>query len=68
MEEIQERYPDLILGLANHPGIGFVLVNSKENGPLVATKGGIRYLKDDKIEGIDPLKDYGPSSCRSRPP
>jgi uncharacterized membrane protein YvlD (DUF360 family) len=63
MEEIQDRYPDLILGLANHPGIGFVLVDSKENGALVATKGGIRYLKDDKIEGIDPLKDYGPNAA-----
>ena len=63
MEEIQERYPDLLIGLINHPGIGFVLVNSKENGPLVATKGGVRYLKDDKIEGIDPLEDYGPNAA-----
>ena len=63
MEEIQDRYPDLILGLANHPGIGFVLVDSKENGPWLTTKGGIRYLKDDKIEGIDPLKDYGPNAA-----
>jgi len=63
MEEINEQHPDLILGLARHPGIGFVLVNSEKNGGVVMTQGGFHYLKDDLVEGIDPLKDYGPNAA-----
>lgn len=63
LEEINERYPDLILGLAQHPGIGFVLVDSKEFGGVVTTKGGVYYLKDDKVEGVNPLAGYGPRAA-----
>ena len=63
MEEINERHPDLILGLAKHPGIGFVLVNSEKNGGVVIGKNGFHYLKDDLVEGVDPLKDYGPNAA-----
>ena len=63
-EEIQETYPDLLLGLAQHPGVGFALVNSKENGPMVFGKRGIHFLSDGKIEGEDPLKPFGPNAAR----
>ena len=63
-EQIQTAYPDLILGLVKHPGIGFALVNSKENGPMVLGKGGIHFLSDDKVEGEEPLKPFGPNASR----
>jgi hypothetical protein len=63
-EEIQKAHPDLILGLQQHPGIGFVLVRSSEFGDMVIGKGGIYYLKDDKVEGVNPLTPYGPNAAR----
>ena len=27
-------------------------------------KGGIHYLVDDKVEGMDPLADFGPNAAR----
>jgi len=63
-EQIQNAYPDLLLGLVKHPGIGFALVNSKENGPMVLGKEGIHFLTDDKVEGEDPLKPFGPNASR----
>jgi putative membrane protein len=62
-EQILASYPDLILGLINHPGVGFVLVHSEQQGPLVLTKGGVYYLKDDVVEGNNPLADYGPNAA-----
>lgn len=63
-EQIQAAYPDLLLGLVKHPGIGFALVQSEENGPMVLGKNGIYFLSDDKIEGEDPLAVYGPNAAR----
>jgi len=62
--QIQETYPDLLLGLVQHPGIGFALVNSKENGPMVLGKQGIHFLSDGKVEGDDPLKPFGPNAAK----
>ena len=62
-EEIQIRYPDLILNLIQHPGIGFVLVRSEENGDLVLGKAGIYFLDSDTYEGENPLKNYGPNAA-----
>ena len=32
-EQMNQLYPDLIPGLAQHQGIGFILVKSEEYGP-----------------------------------
>jgi hypothetical protein len=63
-EEIQSAYPDLILGLQSHPGIGLLLVRSAEQGDLVVGKGGVHYLVDDHVDGTDPLGVYGPNAPR----
>jgi len=63
-EQIQEDYPELLLGLFNHPGIGFAMVDSKEHGPMVLGKDGIHFLSDGKVEGDDPLQPYGPNAAR----
>ena len=58
-EEMNQLYSDLIPGLAKHEGIGFILVNSDEYGALVIGNNGTYYLKDDSIEGEDPLANFG---------
>ena len=63
-EQIQQEHPELLLGLVKHPGIGFVLVKSAENGNMVIGKKGIRFLDDGKVEGVDPLLPYGPNAAR----
>jgi len=57
--EIDERYPALILGLAEHPHIGFVLVAS-EGGSLVLGGAGTRNLATGEVNGDDPLEPFGP--------
>ncbi|MFF4230467.1 phage holin family protein [Streptomyces sp. NPDC001820] len=39
-EQIERRHPALLSTLANHPGIGFLLVGSEEHGSLVLCRGG----------------------------
>jgi hypothetical protein len=63
-EEINAAYPDLIIGLVKHPGVGFVMVKSKDQGSLVIGKQGFYYLDDDKFDGQNPLADYGPNAAR----
>jgi hypothetical protein len=62
-EQIQTTHPDLVLGLKDHPGIGFLLVRSETQGDIVVGKAGVHYLRDDKVEGIDPLADFGPNAA-----
>jgi hypothetical protein len=62
-EQIQDAYPELILGLHSHPGIGFVLVRSEAQGDIVVGKSGVYYLKDDHVEGDNPIGVYGPNAA-----
>lgn len=59
-EEIASMFPDLLPGLVAHPGIGFVMVRSKERGPMVLGKNGRLYLDGGVVDGENPLSDYGP--------
>jgi uncharacterized membrane protein YvlD (DUF360 family) len=60
MEEIATRHPRLLPALRAHPHIGFVLVHSREHGPVVLGRAGTRYLAEDRVEGDDPLRGFGP--------
>lgn len=62
-EEIVMLFPDLIPGLAKHPGIGFILVDSIENGGMVIGENGIYYLDSDEIVGENPLEDFGKNAA-----
>jgi uncharacterized membrane protein YvlD (DUF360 family) len=57
-EEIDERWPRLIPGLAATTGVGFVGVLSRENGPLVIGPDGFHRLADGFVSGVDPLAPY----------
>ena len=62
-ERIKELFPDLIPGLIKHDGIGFVMVNSEELGPLVIGDEGIYYLDEDKFQGKNPLEVFGENAA-----
>ncbi|MEU9366427.1 alkaline phosphatase family protein [Streptomyces avermitilis] len=63
-EEIDRRHPALLSTLANHPGIGFVLVRSDEHGGVVLGAHGAEIpvdALDDEHPG--PLADFGPGAA-----
>ena len=62
-EEIDQRYPGLITGLAAHPGVGWVMVRSRRLGAMVVGAGGYRILADDRVDGEDPLAGFGPAAA-----
>jgi uncharacterized membrane protein YvlD (DUF360 family) len=64
LEEIRERHPDLLPALCEHPHIGFVLVRSAEDGPVVLGAGGSRRLADGEVVGQDPLAGFPPTAAR----
>jgi uncharacterized membrane protein YvlD (DUF360 family) len=63
LEEIQERHPDLIGALRDHPHVGWLLVHSPQDGAVVLGPRGARYLDDDRIEGDDPLAPFSPTAA-----
>ncbi|GAA1613208.1 phage holin family protein [Kribbella sancticallisti] len=65
LEEIELMHPRLIPGLAMHPGIGFVVVDSLAEGPVAIGRAGVHVLRSGRIEGTDPLLPYGPAAPAS---
>ena len=63
-EQIDEAYPAVLKGLADHELIGFAMVRSEKDGPVVLGNGGAYYLRDDRVEGSNPLEPYGPNAAR----
>ena len=45
LEEIERHWPDLLPGLVDHDGAGFLLVHSDEYGPVVLGRAGLRRLR-----------------------
>jgi uncharacterized membrane protein YvlD (DUF360 family) len=60
LEEIEARHPLLVPNLRDHPHLGWLLVQSKVNGPLVLGPRGTRYLATGNVEGEDPLAEFSP--------
>jgi hypothetical protein len=57
-EEIDERHPRLLDALRTHPHVGFLLVRSREHGPVVLGARGTLYLADGTVTGEDPLTPF----------
>ncbi len=64
LEEIDERHPNLIPALREHPHIGWLLIRSAEHGPVALGARGAHYLANGRIEGEDPLARYSPTAPR----
>ncbi|WP_343244954.1 phage holin family protein [Streptomyces sp. SID14478] len=62
-EEIDSRHPALLATLANHPGIGFLLVRSEEHGAVVLGARGAQVPIDELADGQGPLADFGPGAA-----
>ena len=64
LEEMNERHPDLIPALRNHPHVGWLLVRSAEHGPVALGAAGTHYLADGRVEGEDPLAPFSPNAAQ----
>ncbi len=64
LEAINRRHPRLVPGLLEHPDIGFLLVRSEADGSMVMSAKGTLFLDDERVEGENPLADYGPNALR----
>ncbi|NLT06370.1 MAG: phage holin family protein [Solirubrobacterales bacterium] len=62
-EDIERRHPGLLAGLAGHPGVGFVMVRSENEGAVALGGAGSRRLSDDHVDGEDPLAGYGENAA-----
>ena len=51
-------------GLVDHDGIGFLLVQSDEFGPVVLGRDGVHRLRTGEVFGEDPLAAYGEHAAR----
>ncbi|MEU6402420.1 phage holin family protein [Streptomyces sp. NPDC046985] len=58
-EEIDARFPALLRTLADHPGVGFLLVRSEEHGGLVLGPRGARTPLDELADHTGPLAAFG---------
>ena len=63
LEEIDARHPKLISALREHEHVGFVLVRSAD-GPVALGPRGSRRLRDDHVEGEDPLATFSPRAAQ----
>jgi uncharacterized membrane protein YvlD (DUF360 family) len=59
LEAITARHPRLVEALRTHPDVGWVLVRSAADGAVVLGPRGRRRLRDDAVEGEDPLAPFG---------
>ncbi|WP_306961565.1 phage holin family protein [Streptomyces afghaniensis] len=62
-EEIEARHPALLPTLANHPGIGFLLVRSDEHGGVVLGAYGAEIPLADLDDNPGPLAAFGPGAA-----
>ena len=58
LEQLAEAHPGLVDTLARHQGIGAMLIRS-EAQLIVIGREGINYLDEDRVEGVDPVAQYG---------
>ncbi|MEU3979128.1 phage holin family protein [Streptomyces sp. NPDC026672] len=62
-EEIDARHPALLTTLANHPGVGFLLVRSERHGGVVLGAYGAEIPLDRLDEQPGPLAVFGPGAA-----
>jgi uncharacterized membrane protein YvlD (DUF360 family) len=63
LERLRSLHPDLLPALCRHPGIGFVLVRSEQEGAVVLGPRGTHHLDTSRVEGEDPLAPFGPNAA-----
>jgi uncharacterized membrane protein YvlD (DUF360 family) len=64
IEELTTRWPHLVSGLADHPGVGFVAGIDGHGTPWAVGAEGCRDLRAGTVEGQDPLEGFGEHAPR----
>jgi uncharacterized membrane protein YvlD (DUF360 family) len=62
LEEIEDRHPRLIPALRAHAHIGWILVRSAADGPVVLGADGVHFLAEGRVEGDYPLAHFSPTA------
>ncbi|MFF9511252.1 phage holin family protein [Streptomyces sp. NPDC014724] len=62
-EQLDRSRPALLGTLANHPGIGFLLVRSERHGSVVLGRGGVEIPLSELKDGEGPLASFGPGAA-----
>jgi len=62
LDDLTERFPALVPGLVAHPGVGFVVVDTADHGPVVLGAGGEHRVREGLVVGEDPLAGFGPEA------
>ncbi|MFJ7199457.1 MULTISPECIES: alkaline phosphatase family protein [unclassified Streptomyces] len=62
-EQLDHCHPALLGTLANHPGIGFLLVRSERHGSVVLGRGGAEIPVSELVDGEGPLAPFGPGAA-----
>ncbi|WP_190018241.1 phage holin family protein [Streptomyces lucensis] len=62
-EELDARHPGLLTTLANHPGIGFLLVRSERHGGVVLGAHGAEVPVAELDDEDGPLARFGPGAA-----
>lgn len=62
LEDLQERWPGLVAGLAATKAVGVVVVDTRTRGLVAVGARGVVLLEQDgePVEGDDPLVPFGP--------
>ncbi len=63
IDDLAARFPTLLPGLVEHPGVGFVVVDTVEDGPVAIGTGGEHRVRDGVVVGEDPLARFGPHAA-----
>jgi hypothetical protein len=64
LEQIESRHPQLLTALREHPHIGWLLVRSERDGPVVLGGSGTRHLANGHVAGEDPLAELPANAAR----
>jgi uncharacterized membrane protein YvlD (DUF360 family) len=64
LDELSARWPGLVPGLVEHPGIAFVAGIDEDGVPWAIGIDGRRNLQDGTVQGCDPLAPFGEHAPR----
>ena len=59
VEEMEQKWPGLVAGLARHPGVSVVVAKSAADGIVALGRDGVRELETGVVEGTDPFAIFG---------
>ena len=63
LAQLVDRWPDLVPGLAAHPGVGVVVGRDDGGRPVALGAYGLRHLATGVVDGQDPTAAYGPRAA-----